>query len=54
MKRRKDKDPLLNANRTTPQNTLRMTGQSWKLGKCNGKPVPLTAKLFWLRRRIYS
>jgi hypothetical protein len=52
MMRRIDKAPLLDADGTMPPNTLMMTGQSWKLRRRDGTPIPLTAKLFWLRRRI--
>jgi hypothetical protein len=46
MKRRTDKAHLLDTDGTTPQSTLRIIGQSWKLGIHDGIPIHLTAKLY--------
>jgi hypothetical protein len=54
MKRRKNKAPLLDADSTMPQYTLRTIGQCWKFERHDSTPVPLIAKLFWSRRRINS
>jgi hypothetical protein len=45
---------LLDDYGTMPQSSLRPTGESGKLGRGDRIPASLTAKLFWLKRRIHS